>query len=357
MKRSRISSLAAGLLAAFATTLPLRAEPDKSEAPDFKEVYDLIRQHLPGVNEADLNRAAVQGLISSLSPKVSILEEGASTAAARGALVSHTNLFDRQILYLRVGRVADGLAKAVQDACGQANATNDLNGVILDLRFAGGEDYAAAAATADLFLQKERPLLDWGQGVVQSKEKADAIAAPVAVTVNQETKGAAEVLAAVLRQTGAGLILGSRTAGQAMIAQEYPLKGGQRLRIASSPIHLGDGSDLSGNGVKPDINIVVALQAERNFFYTEALKDSPRTNSLNAFSLLATNKVASTNKVRRPRFNEAELVRERKEGYNAALDSADSPDVDADKGVIRDPVLTRALDVLKGLAVVRRSHS
>src|SRR5207249_12336882 len=132
-----------------------------------------------------------------------------------------------------------------------------LKGVVLDLRFSAGDDYQSAAAVADLFIPKEHPLLDWGSGVVKSRNKEDAIRIPVAVLVNRDTAGAAEALAAVLRETGTGLILGGKTAGQAMIAQEFPLKNGDRLRIATAPVQLGDGSALSAEGVKPDIAVEV----------------------------------------------------------------------------------------------------
>src|SRR6185503_15236598 len=94
-------------------------------------------------------------------------------------------------------------------------STNSLTGLVLDLRYAGGFDYSAAAATADLFVNAARPLLNWGNGVVSSQEKTNAIQVPVAVLVNGRTAGAAEALAAALRETGSGLILGGKTAGQA----------------------------------------------------------------------------------------------------------------------------------------------
>ena len=135
-----------------------------------------------------------------------------------------------------------------------------------------------AADTADVFLKREHPLLDWGNGVVRSKEKEDAIAAPVAVLVDHETVGAAEALAAILRETGAGLVLGSKTAGRACIEHEYPLQNGQKLRIAAAPVMLGDGSALPTLGLKPDITIEVRPQDERAYF-AEALKAPPATNA------------------------------------------------------------------------------
>jgi C-terminal processing protease CtpA/Prc len=228
--------------------------------------------------------------------------------------------------------------------------------VVLDLRYAGGDDYAAAAATADLFVSKPRALLDWGNGTVKAKEKPDAINAPVAVLVNHETVGAAEALAAVLRQAAAALILGSTTAGQAMIMQEYPLKNGDRLRVATTPVKLGDGAELSSRGLAPDIAVDVSGEDERAY-YADAFRAVPRGSLLANQTLALTNSSSGINRNNRRPRNEAELVRERKEGLSPEADLTLSRDVAAEGPMVHDPALARALDVLKGLAVVRRAHS
>ncbi len=328
------------------------AEPSgQTPAPDFQEVYELIRAHLAGVSESDLNRTAVQGLIAGLSPRVT-LEPGGNPPLeiAGGPLVKATNTFDGAVGYLRVSRVGQGLAKAVRDAF-QAISTNKLSGLVLDLRFVAGNDYAEAADTADLFVSKERPLLNWGNGVAHSKEKSDAITLPVAVLINGQTSRAAEALGAVLRETGVALLLGGRSAGQAMVAQEYPLKNGQRLRIATASIQVGESGLLSSQGVKPDINVEVSSADERAYF-ADAYKVLSQTNFA-----AASGQQSSTNRLRRPRFNEAELVRERREGGISEFDPSLAPtEAEAEKPLVRDPALARAIDVLKGLAVVRHSR-
>jgi hypothetical protein len=347
-----------GLLGVLAIMAGAKAQTP-APAPDFKEVYDLVREHVAGLSEADLNRAAVQGLLSSLAPKVSLASVGAAAGGASEKLpVSKSTLLDGGIAYVRVGQVGEGLAKAVREACDKLGGTNKLQGVVLDLRYAGGDDYAAAANTADLFVKKERPLLDWGKGVVRSKEKEDALGWPVAVLVNHDTAAAAEALAAALRETGAGLILGHKTAGQAMIAQEFPLKDGQVLKVATAPVRLGDGSALPAQGLQPDITVEVSAQDERAY-YADAFQPATKPAALAVGSLAATNQVSGTNRLaRRPRFNEAELVRERKEGAGAELDlSAASNAGREDPPTVQDPALARALDLLKGLAVVRHSRS
>ena len=264
-------------------------------------------------------------------------------------------MFDGDIAYVRVERVGEGLANAVREACKKLGATNKLAGVILDLRYAAGDDYASAAATAELFVKKAQPLLNWGNGMVRSKDNSDALSVPVAVLVNRQTVGAAEALAAVLRETGAGLVLGSSTAGQAMIAQEFPLKNGERLRIATAPIQLGHGSALSQQGLKPDIAVEVTLADERTF-YADAYKMPSRTELLAGGSPGLTNSASGTNRpARRPRFNEAELVRERREGISEA-DMTALREREPEKPLVNDPALARALDLLKGLALVRQSQ-
>src|SRR5438105_6711978 len=222
--------------------------------PDFKEVYDLVRGHLGTINEEQLNRAAVKGLVKALYPQVQLLGSTEETISSPSA-ITKSSLFEGDIAYLRVARVDNGLAPALRRAYEKLAATNKVRGLALDLRYASGQDYAAAVAVAELFVRKEQPLLDWGNGVVRTHEKSDAIAVPVAVLINAQTAGAAEALAASLREAAVALLLGNKTAGEALAGEEFPLKNGERLRIAASPVRLGDGTALSS--VKPDIAVNV----------------------------------------------------------------------------------------------------
>lgn len=342
------------LLAAFASEFQSRAASTNA-APDFREVYDLLKEHLTGVSETELNRAAVEGLLSNLRGKVTLITpDRAAEEAAASPLAAKTVLLEGDVAYFRAGRVADGLAQEIREAHQQLSATNKLKGLVLDLRFAGGGDFSAAAAAADLFVAKARPLLDWGEGLVKSKEKEDAIKLPVAVLVNRDTSGAAEALAAVLRETGSGLILGGTTAGGAMTPKEHPLKTGQRLRIANVPVKLGDGTPMSAQGVKPDIEVSVAVNEERAYL-EDPYANRPRTG---AGSVAATVVDGTNRPPRRPRISEADLVRERREGTNLNLEDFTAVrDRESQKPLLRDPVLARAVDLLKGLAVVRGARS
>jgi C-terminal processing protease CtpA/Prc len=355
MRKAGILWVMGGLMALLNQSLAV-ADEAPSAGSDFKEVYDLIREHAGGITPEELDKAATRGLLLALRPKVVLItNDAAQKANASAPPVVRSNLFDGDIAYVRVGRVSDGLAKGVRASCDEVKGTNGLKGVVLVLRYASGEDYGAAAAAVDLFVGKEQPLLNWGNGAVRSHAKNDAISVPVAVLINHDTKGAAEALAATIRQTGTGLLLGSKSAGEAMVAREYPLKNGDKLRIAAARIEVGDSAVLSPDGVKPDIDVDVPGEDER-LYYADAFRALPRPELSVNTSLSLTNQNGGTNNraAARRRFNEAELVRERKEGASFDAESVDR-DNEPDKPVVHDPALARALDLLKGLAVVRRS--
>ncbi len=342
--------------AVASTSLPA-AEPD---APDFKEVYELLKTNLAGADDAALDRAAVQGLLEKLSPRVTLLSDAAAAGAGtKTPLLIKASVVDGAYAYLRVGNVLAGLAEQMSAAFRSMAATNKLKGVVIDLRYAGGQDYAAAATAADAFFADEQPLLDWGDGVKKSTAKSDSITIPVALLVNQKTAGSAEALAGILRQADVGLLIGAHTAGQASIAKEFTLKTGQRLRVATGAIKIGKSQTLSLAGLKPDIAVSVNAEDELAWF-DDAYKVFPKTNQIAAANNVATNETTLAGGTNRPRrrLNEAELVRMVKEGQNPDLDLANPRPRETDTPrVLNDPALARAIDLLKGLAVVQQFRS
>lgn len=350
MSRSFLAVLVALVLA----VTPAPADTTNA-APDFNEVFNLVRSHLAGVTEAELNQAAVEGLLSALRGKVTIVGAGEPGRTNAPALAA-ARLLESNIAYVRLAGLDERVAGQLAEKITGWSASNSPAGLVLDLRFADADDYASAAAVVDLFQTKARPLVDWGKGVVQSKEKTDALRLPIAVLVNRETGGAAEALAAMLRETGAGLILGNATAGRAMVGQEFPLKNGRRLRVATLQVKIGDGVELTTRGVQPDIVVAVSAAAER-LFLDDPYGNTVRTTGTNRTDLAAADGATITNRAtRRPRPNEADLVRARRDGVNLDEEFMDSRSVEPAKPLIRDPVLARAVDLIKGLAVVRAAR-
>lgn len=314
--------------------------------PPFSELFDLVKKNLADASEAELNQAAVEGLVRQLAPQVRLIEDQA-TASASAPLLTQTNLYESTYGYVRISNVGNGLASQLRELVNALQKTNQLKGLILDLRFGQGQDYPEAARTADLFLTNAVTLLQWQGRPILSTPKSDAVRFPVMVLVNKETRGAAEVLASILREADVALLIGTTTAGQAAAYKVFTLSNGQKIEIAASPIMVGENQKLTREGLRPDIRVSVSPEDEKAY-YQDAYKVIASAAERSGGPLLA----SSTNRATRPRINEAELVRMQREGINPDDEEvvASSPTVPA-APTLQDPVLLRALDLLKALAL------
>jgi hypothetical protein len=328
MTRHFLSLFALTIAVSLTTRVSLHADTTNT-APDFKEVYDLLRTNLAGVTDETLNRAAVEGLLSRFPGKVSLVGNVADESAIpqSGTVLSKATILESNVVYLRVGAVVNGLADKLNAAYRTLAVSNKIVGVVLDLRFADGADYAAVPETAKLFTTPKisRP-----------------IGGPLVVLVNGETHGAAEALATTLRESGAALIIGSTTAGEVKMFQEFPLKNGERLRIATTPT-ISSNTPVVAH-VQPDITVTTSPDEERAYFadaYTELSKPVASTN-LNA----ATNGFLPFI----DRISEADLVREKVNdsdehgGISLPHHIAPQKPFEPGKPLIHDPALARALD-------------
>jgi len=326
-----------------------------NDSPEFKEVYELLRANLAGADETELNRAAVQGLLGQLRSRAALVgEQKEPPPAANPETGVRTAMFDGSYGYVRVSQIGAEADKQVLAAFQQLASSNRVRGLVLDLRFADGRDYAAAAALADWFFPAEKPLLDYGDGLKKSTVKTNAFSLPLAVLVNRQTTGAAEAFAGIMRQASIGLLIGTNTAGKATMGKEFTLTTGQRLWIATSLVKLGDGQLFPAGGLRPDIQVEVNPEDERAYF-EDAYRLLPKAGGFAGSSSSQAN-LLLTNRPPRHRTTEAELVQMHRDGQlpDPDLPSPKQREKEAPAHVVYDPALARAIDLLKGLAVVQQ---
>ncbi|MCP5524002.1 MAG: hypothetical protein H7A46_20900 [Verrucomicrobiales bacterium] len=329
--------LALALTAVATAPVNRAAEP---VAPPLEEVMSVIRTNLPDVSAAELNAAAVRGVVEGMGPRVSWIDSHPPAVTATN-LVPVAELLDERFVLVRVGEVAQGLAKELRARVEALRKEAKPAGLVLDLRFAHGWDYAEAVHTAELFLKNAGPVLDWGGGMVDAAPSGAWSVGPVTVLVNSRTAGAAEALAAVLRDQEVALTLGGQTAGEAFAFQDHALSTGASLRIASGTVRLGDGTELPSAGLMPDVRVNVPIEQERTL-----VNDGEVARTTAAQGQVAANGPR--------RMTEADLVRLHREGMQALTNPppAEATAPAAPPAVI-DPVLARALDLLRGLVILR----
>jgi hypothetical protein len=314
--------------------------------PPLPEVLELVRTHLSGLSTEQLQAPAVDELLAGLGARARLLEDYEEPASPQPAVVA-TELYEGRFAYLRLGEVGADAATELAQRLTQFQGNPALAGCVLDLRFAGGRDFRVAAEMAGEFLPPGTPVLDWGQGMFRGPATNQLFSHPVAVLVNRQTRGAAEALAATLRQAGVALLIGNATAGEASVFRDFDLTTGQRLRLAVAPVRAGDGEPIPANGLEPDLRVILTPEVERAYLRDPFTLIRSGTNSLTA-----TNSITTSVRVRR-RLTEADLVREKNAAGETKATPSLAPAEPVDPKVVRDPVLARGIDFLKGLALAR----
>lgn len=343
--------------------LPAQAFAQLEATPEFREVYEAIRTNLTDLSESDLNRTAVLGLIQQLEPRAYLgsSKNDVSTNANQGTkgTIERSTILEDAYAYVRIGIVASGLRETLNQAVQTLKQTNAPQGIIVDLRFAKGDDFKSASDAASLFTGPNKEVLKLGSQSFQTEGESLGLNVPLMILINHQTEGAAEAFAGILHEFASGLLIGSHTAGKAAAYRTIQLSTGAHLQLAAAEAHIGHSLCISKNGLQPDIAVQASLEDEKAH-----LEDAYKVLHTNATqqpadlkTSLDASRVNTTNPAARHRVNEAELVRLQREGESPEdSEYTTSPaETKNAKPAVQDPVVARALDVLKGLGVLRKT--
>lgn len=166
---------------------------------------------------------------------------------------------DGNIGYISVSALNGDVANQVSAAVQRQNAAGVV-GRILDLRNDPGGDLSAAVDIASIFLKNATLVYQVGRdGQRQALRTSDrwfiADTKPLVVLVNKNSASGSEIIAAGVRANGAGIVMGTQTAGCVGIGQPRELPDGGLLLVTLARMQdAKTGAELNGNGrgVVPD---------------------------------------------------------------------------------------------------------
>ena len=186
------------------------------------------------------------------------------------------------ILEIVVHDISDGAVSIVNEALAQHPG---IDGIILDLRTAIGNDERAAAKLAGLFIG-QKPIMRIAQ---KANEEVEVVPgsysvtdAPVVLLMSDMTRGTAEALAAAFYENGRGVLVGTPTAGAARITTRIDLSNGGALELLNKSIKSGQGHDLDARGIFPIVclsNIRSAKQ--QNAFFVNVINNDFKIQDFN----------------------------------------------------------------------------
>ena len=227
--------------------------------------------------------------------------------------------------YLRITafneQTTPGLEAAIEKL--KEAAGESLQGYVLDLRNNPGGLLDQAISVSDAFLTQGEIVSTRGRHAddaqrFNAREGDLAEGMPIVVLINGGSASASEIVAGALQDHGRAIVMGTRSFGKGSVQTIIPLSANGAMRLTTSRYFTPSGISIQATGIEPDIVV-----------------EQVRLEPIEQGSLR----------------READL-RGALENDNGGEETEDDPDAPAD-GEVKDYQLSRALDLLQGLALFR----
>jgi len=165
--------------------------------------------------------------------------------------------------YVALNQFGDETTREAREAL-QLLLNESIAGLILDLRFNGGGYLEGAIDVASFFLKQGKivSVHRRGEEVETHFAFGDPITSdlPMVVLINQGSASASEIVAGALQDNARATIMGETSFGKGTVQEVLDLPGGSSLRVTVAKWHTPNGKDLSKEGVKPDIEILLDMK-------------------------------------------------------------------------------------------------
>jgi len=239
--------------------------------------------------------------------------------------------------YLRISSFQSHTVEGLREAIDQLKKDNNekLKGIILDIRNNPGGILNAAVGVSDMFINKG--IIVYTEGRIKdsklkfnAKPNAKLPDVPLIVLVNAGSASASEIVAGALQDHGRGIIMGEKTFGKGSVQTILPMNNNAALKLTTARYYTPNGRSIQASGITPDIII-------------DKVKISKIEEAFNT------------------RVKEADLKGHLENGQEEAPvtegDEELKKDISEEETVplsSRDYELYEALNVLKGLAIIKK---
>ena len=171
-----------------------------------------------------------------------------------------------RILSIAIDSFSSRTSDEIKEAVHQYRKTDDIKGVILDLRGNPGGLLDQAVKSADLFLKKGRIVSTSGRRpeVEIAYDEGDEIALPLIVLVDGDTASASEILAGALQDNNRAIVLGQPTFGKGSVQTVFELPSNQALKLTIARYYSPSGKMIQNLGIMPDIWVQPVFRSDAN---------------------------------------------------------------------------------------------
>jgi carboxyl-terminal processing protease len=160
--------------------------------------------------------------------------------------VRFAGIIDHDVGYIRLTRFSRNAAQEIREKI-RSFQSQDLKGVILDLRSNPGGMLDAAVQVADIFLPRGAAIVST-RGRTQSSiqefaSHGDAVyeQGPLVILVNRGSASASEIVAGAIQDHDRGLVVGDTTFGKGLVQTVIPLTPCSALKLTTAKYYTPSG--------------------------------------------------------------------------------------------------------------------
>ncbi len=141
---------------------------------------------------------------------------------------------------------------------------DDLAGVILDLRNNPGGLLREAISVSDTFLDGGEIVSTRGRDASEHSRhfatEGDALdGLPLVILINSGSASASEIVAGAIKDHGRGIIMGTRSFGKGSVQTVTPVAGHGAVRLTTARYYTPSGVSIQSTGIDPDITVELAI--------------------------------------------------------------------------------------------------
>jgi carboxyl-terminal processing protease len=232
--------------------------------------------------------------------------------------------------YVRIAQFQERTDSDLENALNRLRKENNdqLSGLILDLRNNPGGLLDQAVKVSDHFLKEGLIVYTEGreegsQMRFSARAEGDEPGYPMVVLINNGSASASEIVAGALQDNGRAVVLGTQSFGKGSVQTIIPLSDDSGLRLTTARYFTPRGTSIQAKGITPDI-VVKPVE------FKAVDEDSV--------------------------FREKDLLNHfETEGEPGPPERSEdqTPDISPDDSAQEDYQLQRALDLLKGLQILK----
>ena len=174
------------------------------------------------------------------------------------------------VAYVSVSMFNEQTGQELGDAVRKIRQTENVRGLVLDLRNNPGGSLNAAIQAGNYFVPAGKPVV-WlvDRKTTQSfPSTGELFNLPTVVLINGGSASAAEILAGAIKDVKAGTLVGETSFGKGIVQSVIPLADGAALKITTAKYLTPNKNDIHKKGILPDVVIALPKDADPSVIYS-----------------------------------------------------------------------------------------